>query len=192
MDKALVNTIRTRRRRPRPGLLPVPDDQINALLEIGLSASNGQGARPWHFVVIREEPLRRRVSDALRNYPSLEDASVMVAATVRSAARGSVSTDLGLGAFAEGMLVGAQTMELGAVWVGEPTTLLWPVVEDMLLQELQIPVQLGVRIPGLMALGRRDADRQRKGAQNRSRPGALTLLDRGTVATLVPREGWEG
>lgn len=187
MDKALVDTIRTRRRRPRRGLSPVTDDQIDALLEMGLSASTGQGVRPWHFVVIREEPLCRRVSEALRNYPSLEEASVMVAATVRSTVQGPLSVDLG--AFAEGMLVGARTMDLSAVWVGEPTNLLWPVVEDILFQELQMPVQLGVRIPGLMALGRRDADRQREAGQNGSRPGALTLLDRRAVATLAPPEG---
>lgn len=139
MDKEVLDTIRTPRRRPRGGLRPT-------LLEMVLSASEGHAARPWHFIVIRDGGLRRRISDALQGHPSLDKAFVMVATTVRSGSGSGVSVDLD--PVAQGMLVAARSMALGGVWASEPSSRLWPVVEAILLQELKIPGQLGIRMPG--------------------------------------------
>jgi hypothetical protein len=66
-----------------------------------------------------------------------------------------LATGEDLSALVESILVGARSMALRALWIGEPTNLLWPLAEEVLLEQLNIPVALGVRIPGLIVLGRR-------------------------------------
>ena len=153
MNKVFSGTRRVGRRPRGASARSITDAQINALLEMGLAASNGHERRPWHFVVIRDQGLRQRVSDALRGYPPLEVASVMIAPTVRPAP--TLATGEDLSALVESIFAGARSLALRALWIGEPTNSLWPLAEEMLLEQLNIPVALGVRIPGLIGLGRR-------------------------------------
>jgi len=151
MDTAFLDTTRIRRGRSNNGTRSVTDDQIDALLESGLAAADGAGTRPWHFVVIRDDALRKQVSAALRQHPSLERASVFVAPTIRQSP--GVQTSLDLGAVLESMPVGALSTPLSAIWIGDANNLLWPAAEEVLLRQLRLPSSLQLRIPGLIALG---------------------------------------
>jgi nitroreductase len=62
----LLQTIYTTRavRRFRPD--PIPDDVLVRLIEAATRAASGSNAQRWHFVVVRDPELRRRVGELYR------------------------------------------------------------------------------------------------------------------------------
>ncbi len=128
-----------------------------------------QGCRlnrqPWHFIVIRDKDLQKKLADFLGLHPYFETAPVLIAA----AARPEVSTTwrMDVSAAIENMLIAATAMGLGTAWVGEPDSMLWGMAEEMLRDALHIPTELGVRIPALIAVGYPARERPPHGKHDR-------------------------
>lgn len=64
LAKDTISTIMDRRsiRRYRPD--PIPEEDIQTILEAGRQAPSGGNRQPWHFVVSKDPEIRRRVADA--------------------------------------------------------------------------------------------------------------------------------
>jgi nitroreductase len=58
---------------------PVEDDQIERILEAGRIAPSAKNRQPWRFVVITEESLRNRVTEAAFNQEHVGQAPVIIA-----------------------------------------------------------------------------------------------------------------
>ncbi len=58
---------------------PVEDDQIKRILEAGRIAPSAKNRQPWRFVVITEESLRNRITEAAFNQEHVGQAPVIIA-----------------------------------------------------------------------------------------------------------------
>ena len=151
MSDQMLDTIRKRRTIRRYTDQELSDQQIETLLEMAMSAPNRLNRQPWHFVVIRDKRLQKKLADFLGLHPYLETAPVVIAAAARP--KLSTTWQMDVSAAIENMLIAATAMGLGTAWVGEPGSTLWNMAEEMLHDALHIPAELGVRIPALVAVG---------------------------------------
>jgi nitroreductase len=165
MEDAVLDTIRRRRTIRRYTDEDVTDEQVDTLLEMAMSAPNRLNRQPWHFIVIRDKELQKKLADALGLHPYLERAPVLIAVAARPDLSSTWSMDVS--AAIENMLIAATAMDLGTAWVGEPEGVLWTMGEEMLGEALHIPAELGVRIPALVALGHPAEERRPHGKHDR-------------------------
>lgn len=157
MNEAVLDTIRKRRTTRRFDDREVTGEQVETLLEMAMDAPNRLNRQPWHFVVIRDKKLQKKLADLLGLHPYLELAPVLIAPVARP--KVSTTWQMDISAAIENMLIGATAMGLGTAWVGEPGSVLWSMAEEMLHDALHVPQELGVRIPALVAVGYPAEDR---------------------------------
>ncbi len=165
MTDEILDTIRRRRTIRRYTDQEVTDEQVETLLEMAMSAPNRLNRQPWHFIVIRDGGLQKKLADLLGLHPYLETAPVLVAA----GARPSLSTtwQMDVSAALENLSIAATALGLGTAWVGEPDSVLWIMAEEMLREALHIPAELGVRIPAVVAVGYPAEERPPHGKHDR-------------------------
>jgi nitroreductase len=149
MSEDMLDLIRKRRTIRQFTDEEVTEEQVETLLEMAMCAPSRLNCQPWHFVVIRDKELQKRISDLLRVHPYLETAPVVIA--VCGSPEVSPTWILDVSAATENMLLAATAMGLGAAWVGAPDTVMWDLCEEALCDELGIP--RNVRIPALVAVG---------------------------------------
>lgn len=165
MNEVVLDTIRKRRTIRKYTDQEITGEQIDTLLEMAMSAPNRLNRQPWHFIVIRDKSLQKKLADFLGLHPYLEQAPVLIAAAARPSLSSTWAMDLS--AAIENMLIAATAMGLGTAWVGEPDGVLWTMGEEMLSEALHIPSELGVRIPALIAVGYPAEERRPHGRQDR-------------------------
>jgi nitroreductase len=151
MNNGVFETIRKRRTIRHFTDQEVDDEAIDALLEAAMYAPNRLNRQPWHFVIIRDQRLKKHLADFLGLHPYLEEAPVLIATAAQADA--STTWKMDLSAAIENMLLAATSLGLGTAWVGEPDSVVWTMAEDVLRDALHIPAELGVRIPALIAVG---------------------------------------
>ena len=64
MGTALLDLIKRRRTVRKFADEDVTDDQLRSLLEAAVSAPTRYDTQPWHFVVLRDKPLQKRLAEA--------------------------------------------------------------------------------------------------------------------------------
>ena len=165
MSQQVLDTIQKRRTIRRYTDQDLSDEQVDILLEGAMSAPNRLNRQPWHFIIIRDKELQKKLADFLGLHPYLETAPVLIAV----AARPELSTTwlMDVSAAAENLSIAATAMGLGTAWVGEPGSILWSTAEEMLHEALHIPRELKVRIPALIAVGHPAQERPPHGKHDR-------------------------
>jgi len=116
---------------------PVTDDTLRILLAAAMAAPSAGDERPWHFVVIRSKRIRNRIteihpySQMIRHAPA---AILVCGEQVLQKHTGFWPQDCA--AATENILIEAQQLGLGAVWLG-----VYPVrgVAEGLSRLLRIP-----------------------------------------------------
>ncbi len=63
-------------RKYRPSL--IPDDVLNRILDAGRIAPSAKNYQPWHFIVIKDPEIKKRVAEASRGQHWMADADVIV------------------------------------------------------------------------------------------------------------------
>ncbi len=58
----------------------VPDEILNAILQLGAQAPSGYNLQPWRFVVVRDEENRKRLQKVAFNQPKVAEAPVIIIA----------------------------------------------------------------------------------------------------------------
>lgn len=168
MNDTVLDTIRKRRTVRKFLDQDVAEEQVDTLLEMAMAAPNRLNRQPWHFIVIRDKELQKKLADLLGLHPYLEQAPVVIAPAARPAL--STTWQMDISAAIENLLIAATAMDLGTAWVGEPGSVLWSMVEEMLHDALHIPSQLGLRIPALIAVGHPAEERPAHGRHDRFDP----------------------
>ena len=128
---------------------PVAEEELDFLLKCAMMAPSRLNRRPWHFVVIRDSALQDRLAEKLRVHPYLEEAPIAIALCADP--RVSTTWMLDVAAAAENLLLCASDIDLGAIWVGDPGSVMWEQSEEVLRAELQMPEH--IRVLGLVAVG---------------------------------------
>jgi nitroreductase len=149
MDTALLDFIKSRRTVRKFTDQPVSDEQLRAVLEAAVAAPTRLDIQPWHFVVLRDKALQKKLSESLRLHPYLETAPVVIAVWGEPERTSTWLMDCS--AAIENLLLAAQAVDLGAVWVGGPEVTLWEPTEELLRREIGAPKE--VRLVSLIAMG---------------------------------------
>jgi nitroreductase len=116
----MLKGIRSRRSTRRFKREDVADEKINQIIEMGTWAPSGLNNQPWRFVVVRDEDLRKEVSQQTRYGHIIENAPVCIAVFLDDTASYDRVKDIqAVGACIQNMLLAIHHLGLGGVWLGE-------------------------------------------------------------------------
>ena len=120
----------------------VGDEMVEALLEAASVAPNRLDRRPLHYVVIRDVMTKRRIAEALRVRPYIEQAPVVLAVCGDAAI--SAAYEFDASAAIENILLAAMSLGLGAAWVGSKDSTMWQQSLQALCKTTAIPEKIDV------------------------------------------------
>src|ERR1700744_2990481 len=79
-EKPLSRAIAERRASPSFDESPIPDADLQKILQAGLQAPSGYNLQPWRFIVGRNPEQKKRLRTACFNQAKVQEASVMIVA----------------------------------------------------------------------------------------------------------------
>lgn len=102
---------------------PVSREQLDTLLRAAMAAPTGKDMRPWKFVVVDDAEVIARLAEALPRAQMLQEAQAVIAVcgdqtVLDKEGRPSTNWTFDCSAATENLLLMAEAMDLGAVWVG--------------------------------------------------------------------------
>ncbi len=98
---------------------PVPDEMVHTLLKAAMTAPSAGDERPWHFIVIDDQQIKERIPEIHRSAHMAPNAPVAILVCGDENLqkhRGFWVQDCA--AATENVLIEAQQLGLGAVWLG--------------------------------------------------------------------------
>ena len=115
----MIDAILTRRSIRKYTAEPVSDQLINKLLEAAMSAPSAGNQQPWHFIVIQDKNTLNKITEFHPHAQMLKEASAAIVIC------GDESLEKHKGfwvqdcsAATENVLIAANCLGLGAVWLG--------------------------------------------------------------------------
>ena len=117
----LFEAILSRRSVRRYTGRPVPEELVEQLLRAAHSAPSANRGMPWEFVVVRRRETLDKLRAVCRNWGALETAGLCIVVAARLTGYPSSHLDFYMqdcGACTENLLLAAQGLGLGAVWLG--------------------------------------------------------------------------
>jgi nitroreductase len=79
-EKTLSRAIAERRASPSFDGSPIPDADLQKILQAGLHSPSGYNLQPWRFIIVRSPDQKRKLRAASYNQAKVEEASVMIVA----------------------------------------------------------------------------------------------------------------
>ena len=79
-EKTLSRAIAERRASPSFDGSPIPDADLQKILQAGLHSPSGYNLQPWRFIVVRSPEQKKKLRAASYNQAKVEEASVMIVA----------------------------------------------------------------------------------------------------------------
>lgn len=113
-----INCIKTRRSRRLFLNKDIPNEKINQIFECAITAPSSVDCQPWHFIVVKNESLKKQIAD-LRDEDNRQQfltAPVLIVVCVDSEKSPSRSTDDGVTA-TQNILLAAHNLGLGSVYM---------------------------------------------------------------------------
>ena len=112
----ILELIKTRRSIRKYKLDPIPEEEINKILEAGRWAPSASNRQPWRFIVLRSEETKGKLAETLTWGGFLSQAPLGIAVVINPRASNHPVED---GAAAtQNMLLEAHSLGLGACWIG--------------------------------------------------------------------------
>ena len=98
---------------------PVPDEVVNELLELARWTGSSRNGQPWHFIVVRDKEVLRKIATLRPNVGWMANAPVGIAIVMDGS---GVSETWDEGRVTERLMTGATVLGYGAgtAWYGEP------------------------------------------------------------------------
>jgi len=99
----------------------IAEGTVKDLLEAAMAAPSAVAKDPWHFIVVRDAGMRKKITEGLPNGQMLMDApmGIVVCGDIEKAHDKQISYLLqDCSAAIENLLLAASTLGLGAVWMG--------------------------------------------------------------------------
>lgn len=108
-----LNCIRTRREIRDYLDKPIPQECIDEILEAGRLAPSSKNSQPWHFIVIRDKGILRKISELTPTGKHIANAPLAIAIVMEDAKLPEVD-----GARAgQNMILAAWSLGVGSCWV---------------------------------------------------------------------------
>jgi nitroreductase len=79
-QKTLAQAIHERRATPSFDGAPLPEADLNTILDAGLAAPSGYNMQPWRFIVVQDPEHKKRLRAASYNQAKVEEASAVIVA----------------------------------------------------------------------------------------------------------------
>ncbi len=79
-EKLLSEAIKDRRATNNFEDVPIPDNDLQKIIQAGLEAPSGYNLQPWRFVVVREREQKKKLRGAAFGQPKVEEASAVIVA----------------------------------------------------------------------------------------------------------------
>ena len=99
---------------------PVADEIIEAVLRAGQRAPSGKNNQPWCFVIVKDKDTRMVIAGETHYGSIVAHAPVIIPVFIdRQNVYDTLKDHQAIGACLENMLLAAQALGLGAVWLGE-------------------------------------------------------------------------
>lgn len=118
--QAVLELIKSRRSRRKFTAREVDDSLVQAVLEAGRWAPSGQNNQPWRFVVVRDDAVKARLAGLTRYGKIITGAPVVIPVFIHLPSMYNDTKDhQSVGACLQNMLLMAEALGLGAVWLGE-------------------------------------------------------------------------
>jgi len=136
----LLDVIYGRRSVRRYREEPIPDDILTAILEAGRLAPSANNLQPWHFIVVRDPDIKRRLVFTSWNRFIEEAPAIIVGCGDPSSRWMTVDVAIAL----ENMVIAAEALGLASCWIGAFN-------EAEVKKTLRIPDSL--RVVAMIALG---------------------------------------
>lgn len=163
----VLEAIGTRRSIRRYKANPVPEEELEKILEAGRWAPSASNAQPWKFIVISDPEVRRMVGRLFLFGPFLAEAPVGIAVVVDPRGSSCPVQDGTLATYA--MMMAAHSLGLGTCWINPAAN------EDRVKELLGIPQDK--RIICVISLGY---------------PAEAPSKDRKRLEDIVFKERWGG
>jgi nitroreductase len=94
---------------------PVPDDVLRRIVEAGRLTASSMNRQPWHFVVVTDRGELKRIAEAARTGPYIEEAPVAIAVAVEDSSQFGLSD---ASRAIQSMILTAWDEGVGSNWVG--------------------------------------------------------------------------
>lgn len=114
-----IEAIRTRRSVRKYIKKPIADKIVIELIELGMNAPSAGNERPWHFVVIKDTKILKKIPNFHCHSNMLKEAllAILVCFDINlEKHKGMAVQDCS--ASTENILIAANSKELGSVWLG--------------------------------------------------------------------------
>lgn len=108
--KAIKSRVSIRRYKT----LPVPKEILEDIVDCGRMAPTGFNHQPWVFVVITDQEIRNKISQAAKYGKFIKDAGACIAVFCSKGEETMLEDSC---ASTENMIIAAQAYELGTCWV---------------------------------------------------------------------------
>ncbi len=130
--------------------VPIADEVIKRILDAGRMAPSAKNYQPWHFIVIRDPEIKKKVAEACSNQFFIAEADVIICGCAfEKVAWGRMGNYMAawphdLSIALEHVILAATNEGLGTCWIGKFD-------EGMVRDVLEIPD--GVRVVALTPVG---------------------------------------
>lgn len=120
MEKSMLQAIKERRSVREFTDEPVSAKDLMTLVEAGIWAPSGKNNQPWRFVILTDEEMRKNIADlTLYRHIVANCRSLIVVFLDTDAMYDEVKDHQSTGAAIQNMLLTAESLGLGAVWLGQ-------------------------------------------------------------------------
>jgi nitroreductase len=140
-----LEAIKTRRSIRKYKREPIPEGLILEILDAGRWAPSASNSQPWHFILLKDDQIKRSVAEATTYGKFLADAPIGIAVVIDPKASthpvedGAITT--------QNMLLAAHALGLGACWIGSYGS----VYEEKVKEILEIPKEK--RLLSIISIG---------------------------------------
>ncbi|GHS93107.1 nitroreductase [Synergistales bacterium] len=151
-DSAVIKNILSRRSIRSFDGKPVPNEQIDKILECACAAPSAMNFRPWHFVIVTDKKKLNALSDVHPYGKMLSQASFGVVVCGEPKRGDSVSLwwEQDCGASMQNILLAALDFGLGSVWLGVNRNTQFGIAEKV--REL-LGIPNNIEVMGIAAVG---------------------------------------
>jgi nitroreductase len=147
-----IETIMRRRSIRKYKSDEIPPKDLDKILEAGRQAPSAANRQPWHFVVVRDEELKRKVAEACSGQNWMANADVILAGIGNpNASRGSTGRfwyEVDVSIAMQNMILAATSLGYGTCWIGAFS-------EEQVKALLKVPEEM--RVVALTPIGVPDA-----------------------------------
>ena len=113
----VLQAIRNRRSIRKYKDTPVEEEKVNAILEAGQWAPSASNKQPWHFIVVRDDTLRKKLAD-IHAYGRFMAESPVVIVVIGDPSRHEKYHLADPHNAVQNMLLAAYSLGLGTCWMG--------------------------------------------------------------------------